>query len=44
MIPNSHFIPLEGSIHLPFFGDADAVLHLTGEFLAIPAHGKDVIR
>jgi pimeloyl-ACP methyl ester carboxylesterase len=37
MIPNSRFVPLEGSIHLPFFGDADAVLRITGEFLGIPA-------
>jgi pimeloyl-ACP methyl ester carboxylesterase len=44
MIPNSRFVPLEGSIHLPFFGDADAVLRITGEFLGIPAHGKDSIR
>jgi class 3 adenylate cyclase/pimeloyl-ACP methyl ester carboxylesterase len=44
MIPNSRFVPLEGSIHLPFFGDADAVLRITGEFLGIPAHGTDAIR
>ena len=36
MIPNSRFVPLEGSIHIPFFGDADAVLRITGEFLGIP--------
>jgi class 3 adenylate cyclase/pimeloyl-ACP methyl ester carboxylesterase len=44
MIPNSHFVPLEGSIHLPFFGDADAVLRITGEFLSVPAHGTDAIQ
>jgi len=44
MIPNSRFVPLEGSVHLPFFGDADAVLRITGEFLGIPAHGTDAIR
>jgi pimeloyl-ACP methyl ester carboxylesterase len=44
MIPNSRFVPLEGSIHLPYFGDVDAVLRITGEFLNIPAHGKDSIR
>jgi class 3 adenylate cyclase/pimeloyl-ACP methyl ester carboxylesterase len=44
MIPNSRFVPLEGSIHLPFFGDADAVLRITGEFLGTPAHGMDSIR
>jgi hypothetical protein len=36
MIPNSRFVPLEGNIHIPFFGDADAVLRITGEFLSIP--------
>jgi len=41
MIPNARFVPLEGSIHIPFFGDADAVLRITGEFLSKPAHGKD---
>jgi len=40
MIPNSRFVPLEGSIHIPFFGDADAVLRITAEFLG-PAHGKN---
>jgi len=44
MIPNSRFVPLEGSSHLPYFGDADAVLRITGEFLGIPAHGKNSIR
>ena len=44
MIPNSRFVPLEGSIHIPFFGEADAVLRITGEFLGIPAHGTDPIR
>jgi len=44
MIPNSRFIPLEGSVHIPFFGDADAVLRIIGEFLGIPAHGTDSIR
>jgi pimeloyl-ACP methyl ester carboxylesterase len=43
-IPNSRFVPLEGSIHIPFFGEADAVLRITGEFLGIPAHGTDAIR
>ena len=44
MIPNSRFVPLEGSIHLPFFGDADAVLRITGEFLGTPVHGTDAIQ
>lgn len=38
MIPNSRFVPLEGSTHLPFFGDADTVLRITGEFLGVTAH------
>jgi class 3 adenylate cyclase/pimeloyl-ACP methyl ester carboxylesterase len=44
MIPNSRFVPLEGSTHFPFFGDADAVLRITGEFLGIAAHRMDSIR
>jgi len=44
MIPNSRFVPLEGNMHLPYFGDADAVLRVVGEFLGVPAHGKDSIR
>jgi len=44
MIPNSRFVPLEGNIHIPFFGDADAVLRIMGEFLGTPAHGKDSIQ
>jgi pimeloyl-ACP methyl ester carboxylesterase len=44
MIPNSRFVALEGNIHLPYFGDADTVLRITGEFLGIPAHGTDSIR
>ncbi len=44
MIPNSRFVPIEGNIHIPFFGDADAVLRIMGEFLGTPAYGKDSIR
>jgi len=44
IIPNSRFVPLEGDIHIPFFGDADAILRIMGEFLGAPAHGKDSIR
>lgn len=44
MIPNSRFVPLEGSIHLPYFGDTDAVLRIIGEFLGMPAHGTDANR
>ena len=36
MIPNSRFVPLEGGIHIPFFGDSIAVLRITGEFLGVP--------
>jgi len=38
LIPNSRFVPLEGNIHIPFFGDADAVLRIMGEFLSTPGH------
>jgi class 3 adenylate cyclase/pimeloyl-ACP methyl ester carboxylesterase len=38
LIPNSRFVPLEGDIHIPFFGDADAVLRIMGVFLSTPAH------
>jgi len=41
MIPNSRFVPLEGNMHLPYFGDADAVLRIMGEFLDAPAHRKE---
>jgi len=44
LIPNSRFVPLEGSIHIPYFGDTDAVLRIVGEFLGAPARGKDSIR
>jgi len=33
MIPNARFVPLEGNMHIPFFGDADAVQQCIGEFL-----------
>ena len=39
MIPNSRFVPLEGNIHLPYFGDADALLRIMHDFLDAP-HGK----
>jgi class 3 adenylate cyclase/pimeloyl-ACP methyl ester carboxylesterase len=44
LIPNARFVPLEGNIHIPFFGDADAVLRIMGEFLDTPVHGRDAIR
>jgi pimeloyl-ACP methyl ester carboxylesterase len=36
MIPNARFVPLEGDIHIPFFGDADAVLRVIAEFIGDP--------
>ena len=43
MIPNSRFVPLEGSIHIPYFGDADVILRIARQFLGAPAHGTDSI-
>jgi class 3 adenylate cyclase len=42
-IPGARFVELPGDDHLPFLGDADAVLDLTEEFLtgAPPAHEPD---
>ncbi len=36
MIPKARFVPLEGNIHIPFFGDANAILRATAEFLGDP--------
>ncbi len=36
MIPTARFVPLEGNKHIPFFGDANAVLRATAEFLGDP--------
>jgi class 3 adenylate cyclase/pimeloyl-ACP methyl ester carboxylesterase len=44
MIPNSRFVPLEGNTHIPFFGDSDAVLRITAEFLGPPTLGTDSVR
>ncbi len=44
MIPNARFVPLEGNMHLPYFGDADSVLRIMGEFLDAPAHRKNSIQ
>jgi pimeloyl-ACP methyl ester carboxylesterase len=33
MIPNARFVPLEGNMHIPFFGDVDAVQRVIAEFL-----------
>ena len=54
--PNSPYRELNGispaeylnkaktSIHIPFFGDADVVLRIVGEFLVASAHGTDSSR
>jgi class 3 adenylate cyclase len=36
LIPNALFVPLEGNIHLPWFGDADSLLRAMAEFLGDP--------
>lgn len=35
-VPKASFIPLEGKIHLPMFGDAQSVLRSVGDFLGAP--------
>lgn len=37
LILNAGFVPLEGRIHLPMFGDSQSVLHATAEFLGVAA-------
>jgi len=36
LIPNARFVPLEGNIHIPWFGDADSLLRVFAEFLGDP--------
>jgi len=36
LIPNARFVPLEGSDHLPAYGDSDSVLRAIAEFLGDP--------
>ena len=36
LIPNARFVPLEGNIHVFFFGDADSILRSMAEFLGDP--------
>src|SRR5262245_57514838 len=36
-IPGARFVVLEGSIHLPWLGDSDALLHAITDFLGEPA-------
>ncbi len=39
LIPKTRFVPLDGDIHIPFFGDADSILRAVGEFLRDPVDG-----
>ena len=36
LIPKARFVPLDGNIHIPFFGDADSILRSMAEFLGDP--------
>jgi len=36
LIPKARFVPLDGNIHLPFFGDADSIPRSIAEFLGDP--------
>jgi len=36
LIPNAHFVPLEGKENLPWLGDSESVLHAIAEFLGDP--------
>jgi pimeloyl-ACP methyl ester carboxylesterase len=36
LIPNAHFVPLEGDNHIPWYGDSDSVLRAVAEFLGDP--------
>jgi len=36
LIPNAHFIPLEGSDHVPAFGDSESVVRVIAQFLGDP--------
>jgi hypothetical protein len=38
MIRGARFVQLEGSIHLPFFGDVDSTGSTMAEFLGDPVH------
>jgi class 3 adenylate cyclase len=35
LIPNARFVPLEGTIHLPWLGDADSALRAIQQFLGV---------
>jgi len=43
LIPNAHFVPLEGDNHIPWYGDSDSVLHAIAEFLGDPIAGDQVV-
>ena len=34
LLPHAHFVPLSGDIHLPFYGDSQAIFDAVDEFLA----------
>ncbi|MBM4454673.1 MAG: alpha/beta fold hydrolase, partial [Chloroflexi bacterium] len=36
LIPNARFVPLEGDIHIPWFGDSEPILRAIAEFLGDP--------
>jgi hypothetical protein len=36
LIPKARFVPLDGNIHIPFFGDSDSILRAIAEFLGDP--------
>jgi pimeloyl-ACP methyl ester carboxylesterase len=38
LIPTARFFPLDGNIHIPFFGDSDSILRAIGEFLRDPVN------
>jgi class 3 adenylate cyclase/pimeloyl-ACP methyl ester carboxylesterase len=44
LLPHAHFVPLSGDIHLPFYGDSEAIYDAVNEFLATRdghAHGDE---
>jgi pimeloyl-ACP methyl ester carboxylesterase len=50
LIPNARFVPLEGDIHIPWFGDSEPILRAIADFLgdsvtisqAMPERGVEV--
>jgi pimeloyl-ACP methyl ester carboxylesterase len=43
LIPNAHFVPLEGQDHLPWLGDFESVLRPIAEFLGDPVTGSQAV-